>query len=154
MASGRAPHSSILRTASTYFGLVFAAGFALGTVRTLFVAPRTGELVAVSLELPLMLLISWYACGYSLRRFPIPESAAAHAATGALAFAFLLVAELALTLTAFGGTPATFAAALITPPGALGLAGQVALALMPLAHLVKTKRRPPTVSSGRPKPHT
>jgi hypothetical protein len=132
MSDRRAKGSNILRAAAAYFSMVFAAGFALGTIRTLLLVPRTGELAAVALELPMMLVISWYACGRALRRHPVPEGTASRAATGALAFMFLLVAELILTLTAFGGTPATFAASLVTRPGALGLAGQIAFALFPL----------------------
>jgi hypothetical protein len=35
-----------------YFGCVFAAGFALGVLRTVFVVAPVGETVAVALELP------------------------------------------------------------------------------------------------------
>ena len=132
MSVERGVFSGVLRAASAYFAMVFAAGFVLGAARMMFIAPRTGELMAVLLELPIMLIISWFACGRALRRHPVPANAAAHAATGTLALAFLLVAELILAVAAFGGTPATFAAHLATPPGALGLAGQVAFALFPL----------------------
>lgn len=132
MSNRRAKGFNLLWASAAYFSMVFAAGFALGTIRTLLLVPRTGELAAVALELPLMLIISWYACGRALRRHPVPAGAASHAAMGALAFTFLLVAELVLTLTAFRGTPATFAANLVTVPGALGLAGQIAFALFPL----------------------
>lgn len=123
---------NILLAALAYFVLVFTTGFVLGAFRTLLIAPRTGHFVAVLFELPLMLAISWFVCIRVLRRFPVPDGAAAHAAVGAAAFLMLLLAELVLTAAAFGGTPATFAANLLTPHGALGLAGQIAFALFPL----------------------
>ena len=44
--------------ATLYFAATFAAGFALGTFRTLFLAPRVGEFVAVLIELPIMLAVA------------------------------------------------------------------------------------------------
>ena len=35
-----------LKAGAAYFAIVFAVGFALGTVRTLFLAPRLGEQIA------------------------------------------------------------------------------------------------------------
>jgi hypothetical protein len=132
MPNGGAKRSNILKAGAAYFSMVFAAGFALGAIRTLLLVPRIGELNSVALELPLMLVVSWYACGRALRRYPVPAGAASHAATGAFAFALLLIAELVLTVTAFGGTLATFATELATAHGALGLAGQIAFALFPV----------------------
>ena len=40
---------------ASYFGLVFALGFAFGALRTLFVAPHTGEPGAVLLEIQVIL---------------------------------------------------------------------------------------------------
>jgi len=44
-----------------YFGCVFAAGFALGVLRTVLVVTLVGETVAVALELPIILAIAWIA---------------------------------------------------------------------------------------------
>ncbi len=46
-----------------YFGLVFALGFILGTLRVLVLEPRLGSTGAVLLELPVMLAASWLLCG-------------------------------------------------------------------------------------------
>jgi hypothetical protein len=51
---------------------------------------------------------------------------------GGFAFMLLLVAELVLSLTLFGGTVAGFVANFANPEGAAGLAGQVAFAALPL----------------------
>lgn len=114
-----------------YFAIVFAAGFLLGTIRTLMLAPRVGETAAVLIELPAMLAISWVACGIVLRRLDVPAARAARFVMGALAFALLMAAEAALA-AAFGETPALYLQELQTPAGALGLAGQAAFAVIPL----------------------
>jgi len=121
-----------VKAALAYFALVFAAGFALGALRVLALAPRLGELVAVLLELPLMLAVSWAACGWALRRFAVSRAWPARLAMGALAFVLLMAAELALAVAAFGQAPAAWLAALSTPAGAAGLLGQLAFALTPL----------------------
>ena len=53
----------VLKAATAYFALVFAAGFVLGTLRTLWLAPALGPMLAVAAELPVMLGVSWLACG-------------------------------------------------------------------------------------------
>lgn len=65
----------VLTAALAYSALVFAAGFALGTLRVLLLAPRLGEMAAVALELPVMLVLSWVAARAVLRRRPLPPGA-------------------------------------------------------------------------------
>jgi hypothetical protein len=120
----------MLRAAALYAVVAFAAGFVLGAVRVALVAPRFGPLAAVALETPLMLAVSWLACGLALRRFPV-HGRRQSLAMGAVAFGLLMAAELALGVLAFGQTPAGFLRALVQPPGALGLAAQLAFALLP-----------------------
>ena len=127
-----ATSTPVLRPAAVYFGIVFAAGFALGTLRTLVLAPRFGALWAVLLELPVMLVISWWACGRVVTRFEVPPRFGSRAAMGAIAFAFLMLAELALSVSLFGRSTSEYAADLMTPHGLVGLGGQVAFALIPL----------------------
>lgn len=131
----------ILWAASAYFALVFAAGFALGTLRVLVLAPALGPLAAVALELPVMLAISWVVARWSVLRHGVPARAAPRLVMGALAFALLIAAEAALGIWGFGQTARGFVAAFSTPEGALGLAGQAAFGLMPLA-LLAGRRRP------------
>lgn len=122
-----------LTAGAAYAGLVFAAGFALGAIRTLMVEPRLGALAAVAIELPVMLAISWFACGSALRRFVVPAEFAARLAMGLAAFAVLMGAELGLALFVFARSAGDFLAGFAAPAGALGLAGQIAFGLMPLA---------------------
>lgn len=124
-------HSPVVGGA-LYFALVFAAGFVLGAIRTLIVAPRVGDLAAVAIELPVMLAISWVACGAVLRWIRPGQGIAARAVMGLLAFALLMVAELALSLALGVPSVATWLAGLTTAPGMLGLAGQLAFAIFPM----------------------
>lgn len=118
---------SIVRPALIYFAAIFALGFVLGTLRTLWLAPAVGETAAVMAELPVMLAASWWAARRVLARSALPSRDAA-LAMGALAFALLLAAELALAL---GQSAAQWLASLTRMPGPLGLAGQALFGLMP-----------------------
>lgn len=113
-----------------YFAGVFAAGFLLGTVRTLWLAPALGELAAVAAELPVMLGFSWWWCRRLLSGRVL--AAGQLAVMGGSAFLWLMLAELGLSL-AFGRTAAEHVAGLLAPPGLLGLAGQLVFAALPLA---------------------
>ena len=55
-----------------YVAAVFAAAFAMGTSRILVLVPRLGELAAVTLEVPVVLGLSWLVAGRVLRRWPLP----------------------------------------------------------------------------------
>jgi hypothetical protein len=110
---------------------VFACGFVLGAVRVVWIAPRLGELPAVLIESPVMLLASWLACGATMRAFGV-RGRGASLVMGATAFALLMLAELALARFAFGRSPAEFLRSLGAPAGAVGLAGQIVFALLPL----------------------
>jgi hypothetical protein len=116
----------------TYFAIVFAAGFALGTVRVLLLVPQFGELPAALLELPIMLGISWFVCAKLIARYQVPPRIPPRLMMGAVAFGLLILAELALSLTLFGRSINDFAQALATPHGMIGLAGQVLFGLMPV----------------------
>ncbi|HXJ00933.1 MAG TPA: hypothetical protein VNH44_06905 [Micropepsaceae bacterium] len=118
-----------------YFAIVFVAGFALGAVRILYVVPHLGATGAVLIELPVMLVISWIACGVVVRRFAIPQHMGHRLTMGTVAFVLLMLAELALARVAFGLSPEQFVNAFATPNGAIGLVGQIAFALFPLMHV-------------------
>jgi hypothetical protein len=118
-----------LTAALAYSAIVFAAGFALGTLRVLVVAPRLGAPLAVLLEAPIMLAISWFACAFCIRR--LPPGAASNLAMGATALVLLQAAELVLAVVAFGRTPADYVHNLGTLAGAEGLAAQLIFALFP-----------------------
>lgn len=120
----------VLKAAATYWAIVFSVGFALGTVRVLWVIPRIGLVPATLLELPLILAGSWFAAGWLVRRFGITRAGEA-LTVGALAFAILMAAECALAGVLSGQSPAQWFASLGQPNALLGLAGQVVFALLP-----------------------
>jgi hypothetical protein len=125
--------SSILAGAY-YCALVFALGFVLGTVRTLFVqdAPSGGRLTGVLIELPIMLMASWFLCAQAVRRFGVAPDWTPRAVMGLVAFALLMLAELAVGMLLFGRTPTQHLALYQDASYALGLAAQLAFALMPM----------------------
>jgi hypothetical protein len=127
----RASPSRIAIAAAAYFGIVFAVGFVLGTLRVTVLVPKLGELVAVACELPLMLAASWWAAGYVLRRWPLPARPGPRLTMGLLALALLLTAELALDMVLGGKSSAEHFARYANLPEQLGLAAQLLFALMP-----------------------
>lgn len=118
--------------AAAYVAIVFSVAFIMGVVRTLFVAPITGDVSAVLIETPIILLVSWLAAGWCIRRFSIPAKTAARLTMGFAAFALLMAIETTMSLVLFSRPLAEQAEALATPAGAIGLLAQVAFALMPL----------------------
>jgi len=121
-----------LAAAATYFAIVFSLAFMLGVVRTQFVAPRTGDLVAVLIETPIVLLASWFAALWVTRRFSVPARATVRLAMGLVAFSLLMTVETTLGLVLFDRPLAQQLSAFATPAGAIGLLAQVAFGLVPL----------------------
>lgn len=123
-----------------YFAAIFAAGFALGVVRYIFLEPRFGELAAVAIELPFMLGLSWIICARLIFFFRIARSIAARALMGGGAFLLLISTEIALATLAFEKSISEIMADWSTPAGALGLLGQAIFGLMPLLQLFAASR--------------
>lgn len=120
------------RAALAYFGLVFAAGFVMGTIRVLLVEPYLGPAWAVALELPVMLGISAVAARWIVKVLAVEPATAPLLRMGLLALALLVAAETALGLLAFGQSVSDQLAAYVGPRGMLTLAGQIGFGLMPL----------------------
>ncbi len=121
----------MLKPAVLYFALTFAVGFVLGAVRMLIVVPRVGEVAAVLIECPFILVASFLIARWVLRRFAPDAGAGRRLAIGLLAFAMLLSTELLMSWVR-GIWPREFVASLFKTAGAIGLAGQVLFALVPL----------------------
>jgi hypothetical protein len=118
----------VVPPAVSYWAGVFALGVVLGTARVLWLAPTIGELAAVAAELPLMLAASWWLARRLVAGRALTPAEAA--AMGALALALLLASEALLAIALGQGLRGWFAA-LASPPGALGLAGQLGFAALP-----------------------
>jgi hypothetical protein len=85
----------ILRAGTSYFALVFGAGFLLGSFRVPFLVPRLGERAAELLEAPVMLAVIFVAARHVVRRFGLTAEASLF--VGVLALALLIGAELILS---------------------------------------------------------
>ena len=130
---------------SLYFLIVFAAGFALGVLRTVLIAPVIGELAAVLLEVPVMLAIAWVACGWTLGKVEVPAQMAPRAMVGATALVLLLTAEAALFVYLSGKTFVEYFFSYARPSALIGLAAQLAYACFPLV-------RRPSAAGRRSRP--
>lgn len=126
-----AVHSHPAKTGAVYFALIFGLGFVLGTIRVLWLVPMTGETIAVMVEQPVMLIASWFAARWLVRRQRL-KSVRARGAMGLVAFTLLMLAEVALASALLGQAPADWLTSLFAMPGIIGLAGQILFALMPL----------------------
>lgn len=115
-----------------YFLIVFAAAFAFGAVRTLWLEPVIGETWAVACEVPLLIVVMVFAARFVVRRAPAPWSALALLGVGTLGLVLQQVAEFVLVL-ASGETVASHIAYLQTPAGLIYLAALAAFLFMPLA---------------------
>ena len=93
-----------LTAALAYAGLVFGAGFLLGTVRVLLVVPRLGVRSAELLEMPLMALVIVGAARLVVRRFQLPQGLAVRLPVGATALALMVGFEFLVAVGLQGRT--------------------------------------------------
>lgn len=121
-----------LAAATAYFAIVFSVAFLLGVARTLLVAPWVGDVAAVLIETPLVLLVSWRAARWSMERFLQGAGAAQRLAMGLIAFALLMAVETVMSLLLFDRPLAQQLTAHAAPAGAIGLLAQAAFGLIPL----------------------
>lgn len=121
----------IFKAGAIYFLLVFAAGFALGTVRQLLLVPRIGVMWAELLEAPFMLAAIWAAARWTVGRFAVPDKVGVRAAMGLMALALLLSAEIAGVLALRGLTLAEYVANREPVSGTVYLALLLVFAAMP-----------------------
>ena len=120
-----------LKAGAFYFAAIFALGFVLGTLRALWLT----ALPAVLVELPVMLGASWLVARWLIRRRMLAGqvlTAGEALAMGGFAFVLLMLAEAALGFLLTGQGVADWLAAMSTPAGLAGLAGQILFALIPL----------------------
>lgn len=130
----------ILLTGTVYVAAVFAAGFVLGVLRTLVMVPLLGEMAAVLVELPVILAVAWLVCTRILRRWPLSPAAAV--GMGAIAFLLLMGAEASLSTLLAGRSLAQHLALYAQLPHQVGLAGQLAFAVIPWIQARRSQRSP------------
>jgi hypothetical protein len=122
----------ILKAGVLYFAVVFAAGFALGTIRVLWIAPRLGARTAELMEAPVMLGVSLLAARWVVRRLELPRSAAMRLGAGVLALGLLLLTEFGVALPLRCLTIGQYFATLDPVAGTVYFMALAVFAVMPL----------------------
>ena len=137
-----ASNRSSIEAGLAYFAIVFPIAFAFGIFRTLVLIPAIGKMAAVMTELPFLLAVSWIAALWLTSRFAGTASLAARLTMGGVAFAVLMVAEALLAVFAFGQTFTQYLESFQGNAAHLGLAGQIAFAMLPSLQLLWTRPTP------------
>jgi hypothetical protein len=88
----------VLKASSLYFALVFAVGFVLGTIRTLWVVPILGARTAELIEEPIMFGVSILAARWVVRKLRFPINRGRRLALGCGALGFMLLVEFTFVL--------------------------------------------------------
>jgi hypothetical protein len=110
---------------------VFVFALAVGTIRVTLIAPRLGTLLAVVLEAPIVLAVSWRVSLWCNRRFNVNRDPRTRALMGVVAFSVLMLLELGVSILAFGETLDHYVSKYASTPGVIGLAMQVCFATIP-----------------------
>ncbi|MBI3934825.1 MAG: hypothetical protein HY316_09030 [Acidobacteria bacterium] len=122
----------MVKASVLYFALVFAAGFAFGTIRVLLVVSRLGERTAELMEAPAMIAISYFAARWVVRRFALPPAPVKRLAVGLIALALMLAFEFGFVLPLRGLTIAEYFATRDPVSGTVYCISLALFALFPL----------------------
>ncbi len=128
---GNSP-TQIIRAGAAYFGLVFGAGFVLGSIRVPFLVPRLGERMAELIEMPFMFVVILVSARFIIRRFSLPANIPARLGAGLLALGILVAAELSLAVLLQDRTIGEYIASRDPVSGSVYLALLAVFAVMPL----------------------
>lgn len=122
----------VLEAGILYFALVFGAGFVLGTVRTLWVAPRVGARLAELMEAPIMFVVMIVAARWIVQRLAVPSVSSTRLGMGGMGLALLLAAEFGLVHWLRGLSVRAYLATRDPVSGAVYYLMLVVFAVMPL----------------------
>lgn len=122
----------ILKAGVLYFVVVFAVGFVLGTIRTLWVVPSLGVRTAELMESPLMFVASIFAARWVVRHQRIPAGWGIRLAFGGIALALMLSAEFSVVLWVQGMTIRRYFETRDPVSGTVYFITLVAFALIPM----------------------
>lgn len=123
----------------TYFALVFGAGFVLGALRVTLVVPRLGVRTAELLEMPVMLGVVVVAARRIVRRFALPAAVPSRIRVGTVALAFLVAAELLLSVVISDRSLSEYIASRDPVSGSVYLLMLVVFAAMPALLLLRRR---------------
>ena len=87
-----------LKAGVAYFAVVFGAGFVLGPIRILWLAPRFGTRLAELMETPMMFVVILVAARWIVRRLALPSRASSRLGMSFIALGLMLIAEFTLVL--------------------------------------------------------
>jgi hypothetical protein len=88
----------VVKAGAIYFGLVFGAGFMLGTIRVLWLVPAVGTRTAELLEMPVMLTVIILSARWVVRHFSMPYTASSRLGMGGMALVLILLLEFTVVL--------------------------------------------------------
>lgn len=123
---------SALKAGFFYFLGIFALGFVLGTIRTLFVVPWLGSLAGVIIEVPVIVTVSSFFCRKLISDFSIPKKMNYLLLFGGSAFFWLLTTEILISVFLFNRPFTEYLSNLQTLPGVLGLFAQILFGVIPV----------------------
>ena len=124
-----------IRAALVYFAIVLGTGFVLGMFRVPILVPRIGERWAELAEMPIMAAVIFYSAGYVLRRYPEICSPRRSLATGVLALALSVTAEMGLAVLLQNQTLAEFIKSRDKVSGSVYIGLLLVFAVMPRLRL-------------------
>jgi len=127
-----------------YGFVMFAAGFPLGVIRITMLVPLVGELNAVLIEIPFMLLICWYLSKQCLVRLYLAlrdERRNNVNTMGVAAFSTLLLLESFLSLTLLDRTLGELLEDFTSAKGSTGLLAQIVTSSFPIIQMSKQVER-------------
>jgi len=133
-----------LRAGVLYFLIVFATGFLLGTIRTLWVAPKLGVRTAELIEAPLMFGVSILAARWVVRWLALSSQWSARFLCGAIALGLMLLSEFTLVRWIRGLTIREYFATRDPISGTVYYLTLVAFAVIPI--FVRTRK--PTLAAA------
>ena len=123
---------SEFKAGALYFVLVFAVGFVLGAIRTMWIVPRIGARRAELTETPIMLVVSIVAARWTVLRLAVPHMVSARIGMGCIALVLMLVAEFGLVLWMRGMSIRQYLAARDPVLGAVYYLLLAVFAIMPI----------------------
>ena len=131
----------VLKVAALYFAVVFAAGFLLGAIRTVWVVPALGMRVAELIEAPIMLAVIVFAARRIVRGHLELPRWKQWLAVGLVALGFLLFVEFTAVLWLRGLSLPEYFANRDAVSGAVYVVLLGAFAAMPLCFVLRRPSR-------------
>ena len=129
--SGEIDWRAAVKAGIAYTAGVFVFAFAAGAIRVTVVAPHLGALLAVVLEAPIVLAVSWGFSAWCSRRFQLSADSLTRVLMGAVAFSVLVGLEAGVSVWAFGKSLERYVANYGTAAGVVGLMMQLCFAAIP-----------------------